>query len=250
LREALAAADHDFVLAEPDSKLKRVRDRLFAGKKMRGTKRAARRGRYYINLLATGFFVVVTAAILLNALAWQKTRHPAPLFAHAAAPIPHAKEPAIAEVITAPPAPRPQSTPIQTHDKPLEKVPAPKPMIEKLPIEKLSEKPAAGHPQHAPANDLPARPHDKISQLIKAPVAPSGHPSSAVSAPVEPNKKVLAAQRALIKLGFVVNPNGIAGATTRQAIERYERDRGLPVHGELTPGIMRKLAAEAGISID
>lgn len=217
---------------------------------MRGTKRTARRGRHYINLLATGFFVVVTAAILLNALAWQKTRHPAPLFAHAAAPIAHAKEPAIAEAIASPPVPRPQSTPLQTHDKPLEKVLLQKPMVEKLPVEKPSEKPAGGYPQHAPAAVLPAKPHDKISQLIKAPAAPSAHPSPAVSAPVEPNKTVLAAQRALIKLGFVVNPNGVVGATTRQAIERYERDRGLPVHGDLTPSLMRKLATEAGISIN
>jgi len=51
-------------------------------------------------------------------------------------------------------------------------------------------------------------------------------------------------------LGFVLKPDGVAGATTRQAIERYERDRKLPVRGELTPALLRRLGAESGVPIN
>jgi len=45
-----------------------------------------------------------------------------------------------------------------------------------------------------------------------------------------------------------LTPDGVLGNATRQAIARYERDRGLPVRGALTPAVMRRLAAEAGIA--
>jgi hypothetical protein len=47
----------------------------------------------------------------------------------------------------------------------------------------------------------------------------------------------------------VLKPDGVAGLTTRQAIERYERDRGRPVHGALTPALSRQLSAESGVPI-
>ena len=58
----------------------------------------------------------------------------------------------------------------------------------------------------------------------------------------------MAAQKALLKLGFVLKPDGVFGGTTRQAIERFERDQGMPVKGDLTPRIMRMLAAESGVA--
>ena len=73
-------------------------------------------------------------------------------------------------------------------------------------------------------------------------------PPKLEAAPAAPSKSVLAAQRALVKLGYVLNPDGVAGATTRQAIESYEREHGLPVRGELTPSLMRRLSRETGIS--
>jgi len=83
--------------------------------------------------------------------------------------------------------------------------------------------------------------------LLKAPPA---RPTIEATASAAPSKLVLAAQRALVKLGFVLKPDGVAGATTRQAIERYERDHGLPVHGDLTPALLRQLSAEAGTAVN
>jgi outer membrane biosynthesis protein TonB len=248
LREALAAADHDFVLSEPASKLKVLREALRTVRR-RGLSRTARQGRRYFRVVAAGFFVATVAIILLNALAWQRTRHPAPLFARAA-PVSPAREPRIAEMI-ARPAPRPQPAvpPVQMGDKPIERPPAQKMLLEKPPLETA----AGEHPRQTRVNASPAKPQDRISQLLKAPPAPrprstSAAPAAATTATAAPSKSVLAAQRALVKLGFVLKPDGVAGVTTRRAVESYERDHGLPIWGELTPTLMRRLSTETGIS--
>jgi hypothetical protein len=226
----LAAADHDFVLTEPASKLNHLREKLLTARR-RGSRLTGRRGRRYLNIFAAGFFVATSAAILLNALVWQRTRHPAPLFAHAAPAAP-AKEPTIAGMSAVPAArPQPAVTPVQAHDKPVEKPPL--------------EVPAGGQPRQTSITSSPQ--HDGISQLLKAP--PAG-PAPTAGAAAAPRKLVLAAQRALVKLGFVLKPDGVAGLATRQAIERYERDHGLPVRGDLSRAIIRQLSAETGITIN
>ena len=230
MHEVLAAADHDFVLTEPASKLHRLRQKLHTARR-RGSRRSGQWGRRYLRILATGFFVATATAILLNALVWQRTRHPAPLFARATLIAP-TKEPTVAETSAlAASRPQPAVIPVQTHDKPVEKAPL--------------EMPTGGHPRQTRVDSSP--PHDVISQLPKAPPA---RPTTEAAASAAPSKLVLAAQRALVKLGFVLNPDGVAGATTRQAIERYERDHGLPVRGALSRAIMRKLSAETGITIN
>jgi Putative peptidoglycan binding domain len=230
LHEVLAAADHDFVLTEPASKLHRLRQKLRTARR-RDSRRTGPWGRRYLRILATGFFVATATAILLNALVRQRTRHPAPLFSRAApaAPASPAKEPTIAGLI----APQPESavTPIQAHDKPVEKPPL--------------EMPAGGHPRQTRVNSPP--PRDEILLLLKVPPV---RPAAADKTPAARGKSVLAAQRALVKLGFVLNPDGVAGAATRQAIERFERDHGLPVHGEVTPALSRQLSAEMGKTIN
>jgi peptidoglycan hydrolase-like protein with peptidoglycan-binding domain len=53
-----------------------------------------------------------------------------------------------------------------------------------------------------------------------------------------------------MKFGYVVRPDGVMGATTRQAIEKFEREHGWPAHGELTPKVMREIAAKSGLSFE
>lgn len=134
----------------------------------------------------------------------------------------------------------PDAPSMQARDKP----------IEKLPLEPA----ASAHPPHVRVNASPVTPNDEISQLLKAPpvqrplAAPPVRPATTKVPPAAPKKSVMAAQRALVTLGFVLNPDGIAGKTTRQAVERYERDRGLPVRGDLTPALMRRLSSETGVA--
>jgi Putative peptidoglycan binding domain len=240
LREALADADHDFVLREPASKLQRLRDAL---RTVRGRRlsRMARRGRRYLSVLASVFLGAAIIAVLLNALAWQKSRHPAPLFSHARPAVVPAKESRVVELSANPPVrPQPVASAIQPHEKSIEKPPL--------------ETPTAGPSRQAQVNTSPTTPHDRISELLKeppalkAPPVPRTPPVKAERSPSTPSKPVMAAQRALVKLGFVLKPDGVAGATTQRAIERYERDHGLPVRGGLTPTLMRRLNMETSIT--
>ncbi|HUI21436.1 MAG TPA: peptidoglycan-binding protein, partial [Methylocella sp.] len=253
MREALATADHDFVLSEPVSKLERLRQSVLTARR-HGLGRATPQGRRYMGVVASGFFVVAVAAILLNALAWQRTRHPAPLFARAAPSMP-GRELKIGEM-TAAPAPRsqPAAIPPQARDKPIDKSLSQKPSPEKPAPEAAAD---GGHPHQTSSATPPV--HDQISELLKAapiratPAPKANVPSpsrtaTAKASPAASRNSVLAAQRALVKLGFVLNPDGVAGKTTRQAIESYERDHKLPVRGELTPSLARRLSAEAGIA--
>jgi Putative peptidoglycan binding domain len=239
LREALAAADHDFVLTVPASKLKYLREKVLAAKR-RSLGRKMRRGRRYLPMLAASFFAATAAGILLNALLWQKTRHPAPLFSRAA-PATAAKRPATSEAIAAPALRRPALA-ATSGEVPVK--PAETPDTEKSPAI-----PGAGPPHKAGTNAAPPRPHDQISQLLKATQMLPARPPATASITV-PSRSVLATQHALIKLGFVLKADGVLGAATRHAIERYELDRGLPAHGDLTPELMRKLSTETGISIN
>jgi peptidoglycan hydrolase-like protein with peptidoglycan-binding domain len=111
--------------------------------------------------------------------------------------------------------------------------------------------PAAAVPGRKPGGSEPAS-RDQISVLLQEGQAPSARSRAArpAKADTASDKKVLAAQRALVKLGFVLNPDGIAGAATRQAVERYERERGLPVRGALSPEILRRLSAESGLPVN
>ena len=56
-------------------------------------------------------------------------------------------------------------------------------------------------------------------------------------------------QKALVKAGFVLRMDGMMGATTRQALERFEVERKLPVTGDLSPRTLRELASQSGVAI-
>lgn len=192
-------------------------------------------------IAAGALCVAALGGIAFNALSLQKSRHPAPLFAHAA-PSFVAKEPAAAETAAASPLaapPRPQqAAPSRTED-----VPAAKSLVE--------EKAPAAPARPAPAVGPDAAPRDAISDLLLGkPREPAAAQAQMPTAPALSPRTVLAVQKALVKLGFVLKPNGVMGATTHQAIERYERDHHRVSNGELTPAVMRRLSAESGEPIN
>ena len=75
----------------------------------------------------------------------------------------------------------------------------------------------------------PVRTNDPIAQLIA------------------PSKRVLAVQRALADFGYgQLKPTGVYDPATRIAIEKFERDRHLPVTGQISERVVRELAAMTG----
>lgn len=65
---------------------------------------------------------------------------------------------------------------------------------------------------------------------------------------IAPNpRRVMAVQRALSDYGYAqIKPSGIVTAETKAAIERFERDRKLPVTGLVSGRLVRELAAMTG----
>jgi peptidoglycan hydrolase-like protein with peptidoglycan-binding domain len=61
------------------------------------------------------------------------------------------------------------------------------------------------------------------------------------------SKRVLAVQRALAEYGYgQIKPSGVIDAETRSAIEKFERERKLPVTGQPSDRVARELAAITG----
>lgn len=171
-------------------------------------------------LLLVAIVAGAAVGVPMNALFFQDGHHPAPLFTGAqdktATPLPPAR-PATARVdADAKPAKA------ETHKSDTDAVvksATPKADLAKslAPVEKK---------------------RDLIGQLLGGGAMPA-EPAA--------DKTVIYAQRALAKLGYAVQPDGVIGGATRQAIEKFERANGMPVKGDLSQKILRQLAARSGL---
>ncbi len=165
--------------------------------------------------------IVLTAgsvAIVINALGFQQARHPSPMFSKA-------------ERATASSRPIESAAPVV----------APTPPARPLPVS-----PSSAPPQPPARNQA----RDPIGEMIRASETTG---SAAVSRPAEaePQRLVASAQRALVKLGYgPLKTDGLLGQGTRQALERFERDRRLPVTGELGQRTARELSIQSGVRLD
>lgn len=213
MREALARADHDFVLAQPS------RRRAQEARPNRFAFLLRRPGRVILFVTSAG----VLTGIVLNAVMFQQGPHPAPLFGLQRAQQQQQQPAPVAPRVPAPPqrVEAPASAPVQAA------VQAPAPVMQQQ---------AAPVAAPAPQAAAPAR-KDPIAMLLNG------------DAPVENSARVLAVQKALIKAGFVLKADGVMGAGTRQALEGFERERKLPVTGEFTPRTLRELSQRTGIAI-
>ena len=64
---------------------------------------------------------------------------------------------------------------------------------------------------------------------------------------IAPSKRVLAIQRALADFGYgQIKSTGAYDADTAAAIEKFERDRRMPVTGQISDRFVRELAAMTG----
>jgi len=174
-------------------------------------------------VLAVAALLGSTGAIGWNAL-HQANRHPAPLFKPrpaVSAEAPRRTETAavqpVAPVPVPVPVPRPEPTTVGS-------VPTPPP------AQMLRASAPAGDP---------------IGNLIRG-----GEPS-ARPAEMRPDARVMNVQKALTKLGYgPLKADGVLGTTTRQALERFERDKSLPVTGGLGTRTTRQLASASGTQIE
>ena len=189
------------------------------------------------DLVAGALAFAAVSAIIANALFLQNGHHPSPMFGSVVV------MPAPALALASPlPRPRPQEADAMLAE--------PKPALESKP---------ASEPK--PAEPRPA---DPLTNLVKAtsaaPVAPSG--ALRPPAPIPPashaetlasagSHRVAAVQRALTEYGYgQLKPTGTVGSDTQAAIQKFERDRKIPVTGQMSDRLVRELAAMIGHPID
>jgi peptidoglycan hydrolase-like protein with peptidoglycan-binding domain len=92
-----------------------------------------------------------------------------------------------------------------------------------------------------PVARIVAQPGDPIAGLIRGTGAP----------PSPPNKRLMVVEQALASLGYgPIKIDGLMDEATRDAIERFERDRSLQETGAMSPRLVRELAAVSGLSLE
>jgi hypothetical protein len=159
--------------------------------------------------IAGATLAAVLTGIVVNALLMQKEHRTAPFFA--------APKPATA--VVEPPA-RPAS------------VPAPA-IAESAPVVAQPPSRPAGLGAAGDAVPIPpARSGDPIRDLLRGGDKDASH-------------LTMAAQAALIKLGFALKADGVEGASTEQAIQQFEHTHGLAASSEITPKLVKQLGAAA-----
>ncbi|TMJ34227.1 MAG: peptidoglycan-binding protein [Alphaproteobacteria bacterium] len=75
---------------------------------------------------------------------------------------------------------------------------------------------------------------------------PAARPDTALDPPAA-SPRIIAVQRALAEFGYgQIRANGIVDAETQRAIERFERERKLPITGQISDRVIRELTAATG----
>jgi len=213
---------------------------------------------------AIGLFVLMIAAgaILINALYRQPGPHPAPIFS--IKPRPVASTEPTGGVVPAMPKPRPENlmakpeaaarsraditTDIQRelsrrglYDGPVDGMLGPKTDSAIRDFETSAKLKATGEPTE-----------DLLRTIIRAPMKPEATAPKAtrpdpIAELIAPSSRVTVVQRALNDYGYgPVKITGNYEAETIAAIQKFERDRKLPVTGQISPRLLRELAALTG----
>lgn len=166
--------------------------------------------------LAATAALAAVIAIVTNAMFLQAGRHPSPMFSSAAvSPMPSAAP------VSAPlPRVRPAEAESRVADKPAEPAPSP-------------AKPSVTTTALRPPAAVPAAKNDPVGDLIVS------------------TRRVAAVQRALTEYGYgQLKPTGVVGTDTQAAIQKFERDRKMPVTGQLSDRLIHDLTVLTGRPIE
>jgi Putative peptidoglycan binding domain len=199
------------------------------------------------DLVAGVLAFAAVSAIIANALFLQAGHHPSPMFGSVVA-VP------AAGLAPASPLPRPRPVELATkpadtapqESKPAESKPAELKPVEIKPAELKAAEPRAAEPKAA----------DPLANLVKAtaatPVTASvPRPPAPIPTAAQGARRVAAVQRVLTEYGYgQLKPTGTIGSDTQAAIQKFERERKLPLTGQMSDRLVRDLVAMTGHPID
>jgi len=181
---------------------------------------------------ALAFAAVV--AIMINALFLQAGRHPSPMFASTVVPLAAPSRAPAAAPASPLPRPRPSDTIIRSKEAAVDDAaPADTRSVEvSTPPAKAAVAPHPNATRQATAS-TPAVSSDPLGDLIIS------------------SRRTADVQRALTKFGYgQLKPTGTVGPDTRAAIQKFERERKLPVTGQISDRLVRELSAVTGMTIE
>jgi hypothetical protein len=192
------------------------------------------------DVLAGLLAAAAICAILANALFLQAGRHPSPMFGSVVTlPAP--------QTTVASPLPRP---------RPVELVSEPP---EIRPVEVKGADPKHVEIKSADPKGDSKNPDPLANLVVRSTGAPTAAPTN-VARPPAPipataqsagARRVASVQRALTQYGYgQLKPTGAVGADTQAAISKFERDRKLPVTGQMSDRLVKELTAMIGHPID
>jgi peptidoglycan hydrolase-like protein with peptidoglycan-binding domain len=220
-------------------------------------------GRNPRDAIALGAVALAVGAILVNALHLQPGPHPAPIFKIRPRPVAAPEAVNTLASLRPPQAPGPRAdsgTPVgRTRAEVVADI------QRELAKRNFYDGPAdgiSGPKTDAAVRDfiqaaglkVGAEPTDELLRTlarspVKAPARGAG-PSRAdpIAELIEPSpRRVLAVQRALAEAGYgQIKPTGVYGPETRTAIEKFERERKLPITGQISDRLVRELAGLTG----
>ena len=199
------------------------------------------------DVLAGLLAAAAICAILANALFLQAGRHPSPMFGSVVTlPSP--------QTTVASPLPRPR--PVELISRPGEAEPP-----EIRPVEVRGAEPRQVELKGGDSKGPESKNPDPMANLlVKSTGAQASAPSNvarppapvpAATAQAAGARRVAAVQRALTQYGYgQLKPTGAVGSDTQAAILKFERDRKLPVTGQMSDRLVKELTAMTGHAID
>src|SRR5216684_1498707 len=183
--------------------------------------------------VAAAFAFAAICAIIANALFLQAGRHPSPMFG---------------SVVAIPAA----------GSAPASLLPRPRPVVDA----------ATRAADASPSEPKPAEPKaaDAMANLVKSTGAPAAAPSNmarppavipalphneTTANPAAASRRVAAVQRALTEYGYgQLKPTGTIGSDTQAAIQKFERERKIPVTGQVSDRLVHELTTVIGRPIE
>lgn len=198
------------------------------------------------DLVAGLLAFAAVSAIIANALFLQAGRHPSPMFGTVT------KMPAAASA----PSPLPRPRPVEAAARPADPLPSEPRVVEMR----------SADPRIDARIDSKSDPKsDPMTNLVKATAAPQAMPSTIVRppAPIPASRnetianqtpaarRVASVQRTLTEYGYgQLKPTGTVGSDTQAAIQKFERERKLPVTGQMSDRLVKELTAMIGRPVE
>jgi peptidoglycan hydrolase-like protein with peptidoglycan-binding domain len=220
--------------------------------------------------LAFAMGACATIAIVINGLLLQTGSHPAPMFKGA-------KQAAVAKDSTAvaslprarPPEAAPKADPVAKAETParpaaeviadIQRELARRGFYDGVADGRYGprtdaavrdfEQAAALKPSTEPTEALLAAMKRSQAKPVKAATRPGQQVARAdpIGDMLAPSKRVIAVQRALAEYGYgQLKPTGVIDVDTKAAVEKFERERKLPITGQVSERVVRELASITG----